>query len=144
MLVSVLIAVVTSAFVLYCLFNGSRIKQETQSVRTMYWPLSGIALSVFLTMFNGLEMINLIACGVIILMSMIYAAIPSGFNEKGISLRGMFFEYRKIENIKTEYIRGFYRLNFMVKNMQFYLQVKDDDDKILKSCEYYYKKERNK
>ena len=77
-------------------------------------------------------------------MSLLYSSIPSGFNETGISLRGIFFPYSKIENIKGEYTDNKYRLNFMSRNMQYYLEVKDDDDRILKNCEFYYKKEKNK
>lgn len=144
MLVSIILTLVISAFVLYCLFNGSKIKQETLPVRTIYWPLSALALGIFLMMTVGKGLVNLICIGVIFVMSLLYSSIPSGFNESGISLRGIFFPYRKIENIKGEYLNEKYRLNFMVRNMQFYLEVKDDDDKILKNCEFYYKKEKNK
>lgn len=144
MLVSIILAIVISTFVLHCLFNGSKIKFETLPVRTIYWPLSAVALGIFLTMTVGKSMINMVCIGVIFVMSLLYSSIPSGFNESGISLRGIFFPYRKIENIKGEYLNEKYRLNFMVRNMQFYLEVKDDDDKILKNCEFYYKKEKNK
>lgn len=144
MLVSIILAIVISMFVLYCLFNGSKIKFETLPVRTIYWPLSAVTLGIFLTMTVGMGMINVVCIGVIFVMSLLYSSIPSGFNESGISLRGIFFPYRKIENIKGEYLNEKYRLNFMVRNMQFYLEVKDDDDKMLKNCEFYYKKEKNK
>lgn len=144
MLVSLILACGISAFVLYCLFNGSKIKYETLPVRAIYWPLSAVALGIFLMMTVGKNLINVICIVVIFVMSILYSSIPSGFNETGISLRGIFFPYRKIENIKGEYTDNKYRLNFMSRNMQFYLEVKDDDDRILKNCEFYYKKEKNK
>ena len=144
MIVSILITVLMSAYVIYCLFNGSKIHTETMMVKRPYWLLSGVTLAFIVFILSKRDIFGGVLFIICLLMGTLYSSIPSGFNDKGIYLRGIFYPYRTIRNMYPEYVKDRYRLNFMYKGRQYFLDVKEDDFKILKECERLYKKESNR
>lgn len=126
-------------FVLRSLIKGSNIEYSTNNTRIVYWTLMGLCIAYIIYYLVGLNLFGAIWMFAMVISCILYACIPSGFNSKGIYLKGIFYPYQKIQNLKGEYAGNKYRVNFMSKNIQMFIEVNEDKDDILKLCERYYK-----
>lgn len=127
-------------FVVYCLFNGQKIEVQTKNIRSLYWVITAFSVIFVLYSLNGLSTINIILMVVMLLSTSLYISVPSGYNKKGIFIRGLCCPYSKIENMNIESILRTNRLNFKCYHRILYID--SDDYKVLKQCEMLYKKER--
>lgn len=140
LIISSIVIALWVAFVIYCLFNGSKIMVQTKRIRTTYWILTAIAVDIALYLINGLSLISIALMFIMLIITCLYISIPSGFGDKGIYIRGILFPYRKIEDMKIESVLNTYRLNFKCFYSIFYID--SDSYKELKGCEEIYKREK--
>lgn len=138
---STIIISLWTLFVLYCLFNGSKIDVQTKRIKTVYWIASAFTVDLALYLINGLSTINIVLMMVMLLVTSLYISIPSGYNNKGIYIRGFAFPYKKIEDMGVERVLHTNRLNFKCFYRIFYID--SDSYQDLKACEVLYKKEKN-
>lgn len=126
-------------FVLRSLIKGSKIEYPTNNTRIVYWTLLGLCFAYGIYYLFGPSLFNIVWMAIMVFICILYACIPSGFDSKGIYLKGTFYPYLKIQNLKGEYAGNKYRVNFMSKNIQMFIEVDEDKDEILRLCERYYK-----
>lgn len=126
-------------FVLRSLIKGSNIEYPTNNTRIVYWTLMGLCFAYGIYYLVKLSLLSIIWMALMVLSCILYACIPSGFDSKGIYLKGTFYPYKKIQNLKGEYAGNKYRVNFMSKNIQMFIEVDEEKDDILRLCERYYK-----
>ena len=136
---TVLIALWT-IFVIYCLFNGQKILVQTKSIKNAYWIISAITVDFALYLINGLSLYTIILMFVMLFATSLYISIPSGYNDKGILIRGLLFPYRKIEDMNVERVLRTNRLNFKCFHRIFYIDSENYQD--LRDCETLFKKEK--
>ena len=135
------LSAVWTFYVLFCLVRGSKMETQTDYTKSIYWDLSGFCFAAIVYLTCGLSKITAAVMIELILITFLYSSIPSGYNREGIFLRGMFIPFKKIQNMKGKYLKGKYRLHFVAAYRRYYLEVKDENDRVLKNCEQYYKKE---
>ena len=140
LIISTVIIALWIVFVTYCLFNGSKVKVMTAKIQSVYWSITATCVCVVLYLINGISLWCIILMIVMILSTILYISIPSGYNNKGIFIRGLFFPYSKIRDMKVESILGRYRLNFIYLGRFFYIDSNSYQE--LKDCEVLFKKER--
>lgn len=140
LILSAIIIALWVTFVIYCLFNGSKLLVQTKYLKSIYWILTAFAVDVILYFVNGLSIASIVLMIIMLLVTCLYISIPSGYGTKGIYIRGMLFPYKKIEDMKIENILRTNRLNFKCFYCIFYID--SDSYKELKDCEILYKKER--
>ena len=141
LILSTVIIGLWTVFVAYCLINGSKIDVQTKRIKTVYWIASAFTVDLALYLINGISVYNLILMAVMLLVTSLYISIPSGYNNKGIYIRGFIFPYKKIEDMGIERVLHTNRLNFKCFYRMFYID--SDSYHELKACEALYKKERN-
>ena len=141
LLLSILFVALWTIFVIYCLFNGSKVKVISKRIKVPYWILTAISVDLALYMINGLSIMNIILMLVMLLVTSLYLSIPSGYNEEGIFIRGICFPYKKIEDMGIEHILSTNRLNF--KCYYRILYIDSDSYAELKECERLYKRVKN-
>ena len=124
-------------FVIYCLLNGSKITVLTKSIKKPYWIMTAITVCFIIYYFMGINVFSIILMAVMLLVTSLYIAIPSGYNNNGIYIRGLCFPYKRIEDMKVEHINNTNRLNFKCYYRIFYIDC--DDYATLKNCENMYK-----
>ena len=127
-------------FVVYCLFNGSKIVIQTKPVRTVYWILTAFSVDFALFLINGISVWCVVLMFIMLFITALYISIPSGYNKEGIFIRGFHFPYRKIEDMGIERVLKTCRLNFKCFHCIFYID--SDSYNILKDCEILFKKEK--
>lgn len=128
------------AFVVYCLFNGSKIIVQTKSIKNVYWITSALTVSFAMYLINGISVWLIVLVIITCLSTALYISIPSGYNDKGIMIRGLCFPYRKIEDMNVEVQNKNCRLNFKYFHRIFYIDSQSYKD--LKNCETLFKKEK--
>ena len=138
---SILVSIWT-VFVIYCLFNGSKILVQTKRIKTIYWIMEALAIDFIIYYFMGITALSLILIFVMLIVTCLYTSIPSGYNDKGIYIRGLCYPYKRIEDMVVERIPRTCRLNFKCYYRMFYIDC--DDYSSLKKCEQIYKENRNK
>ena len=132
--------VMWTIFVIYCLFNGSKVEIQTMQIKKMYWFIMAITVCFAIYLVCGLLLWSIILMFIMLLATSLYISIPCGYSDKGIFIRGFFFPYKKIESMKIENILGRSRLNFKCYHYIFYID--SDSYRVLKDCETLYKKEK--
>lgn len=140
LVISTVFIVLWVCFVVYCLFNGSKILIQTKRIRSTYWILTAIAVDIGLYLINGLSVVSICLMFVMLIITCLYISIPSGYSDKGIYIRGILFPYKKIEDMNVEHVLHTNRLNFKCFHRIFYID--SDSYKDLKDCETLFKKEK--
>lgn len=128
------------AFVIYCLFNGSKIAIKTRSIKNTYWILTALAVDFSLYLINGISTFVIVLMFVMLFATALYISIPSGYSDHGIYIRGLCFPFSKIEDMNVERVLRTNRLNFKCFHRIFYID--SDSYKDLKDCETLFKKEK--
>lgn len=140
LIISTVIISIWAVFVLYCLFNGSNIAVTTKPTKTVYWIITALTVCFALYLINGLNLWSVALMIVMLLVTALYISIPSGYNEKGIYIRGFCLPYSKIEDMRVERVLRTNRLNFKCFYRIFYID--SDSYQLLKECETLFKKEK--
>lgn len=140
LIISTIVICLWVGFVVYCLFNGSKIQVQTKPIKTVYWIITAFTVCLALFLMNGISIWCLILMGIMLLSTALYISIPSGYNSKGIYIRGLCFPYRKIEDMGIERVLKTCRLNFKCFYRIFYIDC--DSYAVLKDCETLYKREK--
>lgn len=140
LIISAIVIVLWVAFVIYCLFNGSKILVQTKSIKNVYWILTALAVDFALYLINGISTLVIVLMFVMLFSTALYISIPSGFSDKGIYIRGLCFPYKKIEDMNVERVLRTNRLNFKCFHRIFYID--SDSYSNLKDCETLFKKEK--
>lgn len=140
LIISAVIILLWVAFVIYCLFNGSKILIQTKSIKNTYWILTALAVDLALYLINGLSIFVIILMFIMLFATGLYISIPSGYNDKGIFIRGLCFPFNRIEDMNVEKVLRTNRLNFKCFHRIFYID--SDSYKDLKDCETLFKKEK--
>lgn len=127
-------------FVVYCLINGSKVEVPIKNKKTVYWITSALTIDVALYLIDGLNTVTIILIVINSLVTSLYISIPSGYNSKGIFIRGFLFPFKKIEDMGIEHVLHTNRLNFKCFHRIFYID--SDSYQLLKQCEALFKKEK--
>ena len=140
LILSTIIIGLWTLFVISCLFNGSKIDVQTKNIKKVYWIATAITVDFALYLINGISIWNIVLMIVMLFVTSLYISIPSGYNNKGIYIRGFYFPYRKIEDMGVERVLHTNRLNF--KCFYRILYIDSDSYQELKDCETLFKKEK--
>lgn len=142
LIISTVLIVLWAIFVIYCLLNGAKLLVPSKTIRKVYWIITAISVDFALYLINGLSVWCIGLMLVNSLITALYISIPSGYNTKGIFIRGFFFPFSKIEDMKIEKVLRTNRLNFKCFGCIFYIDA--DEYKTLKDCEMLFKEEKYK
>ena len=119
------------AYVAFCLINGRSIKQELQSGKRY----SGLILFVIMALLLFIKNHSIVYTAFIILAGLVYNAIPSGYSEKAIYIKGRRFPYRRISNIEAKDEGSNYRLTFVYNGKAYYVLIDINDKRIIGEIE---------
>ena len=102
LIISTVVILLWTVFVIYCLFNGQKITVQTKRIKTAYWIITAFTVDFALYLINGISLWCIILMFVMLFSTSLYISIPSGYNNKGIFIRGLCFPYSKIEDMKLK------------------------------------------
>ncbi len=134
----ILIPLLLWLYVIFCLINGRKIEVPLDNGSNVALFISGAAISIILFVRNG-GLYGLLSAVFVVLAFLLYMAIPSGYNQKGIYIRGRLFPLNRIKDMQKETISNKIRLSFEYRR-RFYCLYCDSDDCLEKLQKYWGKK----
>lgn len=137
----IFIVVLLWVYGLYNLYNGRKIKYPVEgdnnvAVYAIYFIMAAL---IFIKNFN---FFGVLMSALVILSGLLYGAVPSGFSDDAIYIRGRKFLFTKIKNMEISKDSSKIRLVFEYNHRPYFLM--DSDKNILNDCKNLYMKGRNK
>ena len=129
---------ISLAYSIYYLIRGKEVKIVCRGSNKIIIYIIYLILSA-LVIYKNTNRLGIITAAIIIISGILYNLVPSGYNDKGIYLRGKFFSFKKMAEMSFDYVNDYYQLSFSYHGKSHVLLADKEDKEKLKGAYSIYK-----
>ena len=135
LILCIIICLLSLVYSIYYLIRGKNIKIECKSNNRIVIIVVYL-IFIILILIKEFSKVTIITSCILLISSIIYSIIPSGYDDKGIYISGRFFSFNKIDELNVDYVNDYYQLSFSY-NGKYHILISDDKAR-LNECKLIY------